>query len=106
METLRVFGLRAAEAADGLQAVAEAMALTPACILMDLSLPGIDGWEAARRIRSDARTRDIPIVALTGISPADEPARFAGAGFSAVVTKPCTPEDLVAAIDRVLRRPR
>jgi two-component system, cell cycle response regulator DivK len=106
VESLGLSGLRTAEAADGFQAIAEAQRLTPDCILMDLSLPGVDGWEATRRLKSDPRTRHIPIIAVTGLSGATEGARLAGAGFDAVVTKPCAPEDLVAVIHRVLRRPR
>lgn len=106
VEMLGLSGLRTAEAADGLQAVAQAVTLAPDCMLMDLSLPGIDGWEVTRRLKSDARTRDIPVIALTGSSVAVEGARLTGAGFDAVVTKPYTPEDLMAVIERVLRRPR
>ncbi len=103
VEALRLYGFRTAEAADGLQAVASAVSLAPASIVMDLSLPGIDGWEAARRIKSDARTRGIPIIALTGHAAAGEQTRFAAGGFDGVLAKPLVPEDLLATVTRVLR---
>ena len=56
---------------------------------MDLSLPGIDGWEATRRLKQDDRTRDIPIIALTGHHNFLELAR--AAGCDSFLTKPCPP---------------
>jgi CheY-like chemotaxis protein len=75
---------------------------------MDLSLPQMDGWETARRLREDARTAGIPILALTGHVLADFSKRRGSPVSRASLTKPCLPEDLVAEIHRVLtpgRRP-
>jgi len=65
-EYLKASGFRVVEAGTGVEAVAKAHALQPNCILMDLSLPGIDGWEATRQLKSDGNTAHIPIVAITG----------------------------------------
>ena len=79
-------------------------ALAPDCILMDLSLPGIDGREATRQLKADPRTRDIPVIAVSGEPGAGGHARAASDGFSAVVTKPCTPEAVLGAIRHALGR--
>ncbi|MGH3368837.1 MAG: response regulator, partial [Nocardioidaceae bacterium] len=77
----------------------------PALIVMDLSMPGIDGWEATRRIKHDARTRNIPVVALTAFvhtGNVEAMARVRDAGCDALLSKPCLPEDLAAEISRLL----
>ena len=67
---------------------------------MDLSLPGMDGWEATRRLKADERTQHIPIVALTGHALAGHAEGARQAGCDAFVTKPCLPDALVAEIRR------
>ncbi len=101
-EYLQFSGFRVAEAKNGNEAVEQAFALKPDLILMDLSLPGIDGWEATRRLKADDATRHIPIVALTGhaLAGASEGARRAGC--DSFVTKPCLPDDLVVEVRRML----
>jgi CheY-like chemotaxis protein len=101
-EYLQFSGFRVAEARNGNEAVEQAFALKPDLILMDLSLPGMDGWEATRRLKADETTRHIPIVALTGhaLAGASEGARRAGC--DSFVTKPCLPDDLVIEVRRML----
>lgn len=101
-EYLRFCGFRVAEARNGNEALERAFALMPDLILMDLSLPGMDGWEATRQLKADERTRNIPVVALTGhaLAGASEGARRAGC--DAFVTKPCLPDDLVVEVRRML----
>lgn len=101
-EYLLFSGFRVAEARTGNEAIKQALALKPDLILMDLSLPGMDGWEATRVLKADDRTKDIPVVALTGhaLAGASEGARRAGC--DAFVVKPCLPDDLVVEIRRVL----
>jgi two-component system cell cycle response regulator DivK len=71
-------------------------------VLMDVTLPDIDGWEATRRIKRDARASHVPIIMLTG-RPRDEAApESKAAGCAALLTKPCLPEDVLAEIRRVL----
>src|SRR5215471_11234862 len=87
-------------AQNGIDAVDTAVKLLPDLIVMDLSLPLMGGCEATRLLKSDARTREIPIIALTGHHNYAEMARQAGC--DAFFTKPCPPERLLAAIDRFL----
>ena len=101
-EYLAFRGYAVATAADGLEAVAKATELLPAVVLMDLSLPEIDGWEATRRLRADERTRDIRIIALTAHALAREKDRALEAGCDRVVTKPIAPKDLEAEIHEML----
>jgi two-component system, cell cycle response regulator DivK len=101
-EYLQFSGFRVAEARNGNEAVEKAFELRPDLILMDLSLPGKDGWEATRELKADDRTRHIPVVALTGhaLAGASEGARKAGC--DSFVTKPCLPDDLVVEVRRML----
>ncbi|MGH9236867.1 MAG: response regulator [Vicinamibacterales bacterium] len=101
-EYLQYSGFRVAEARNGNEAVAQARSLRPDLILMDLSLPGMDGWEATRVLKADDATKHIPIVALTGhaLAGASEGARKAGC--DSFVTKPCLPDDLVVEVKRML----
>jgi two-component system cell cycle response regulator DivK len=93
-------GFSVASAADGVEAIAKARALRPRLILMDLSLPSMDGWEASRQLKGEAATREIPIVALSGI-PIDAEAG-AGRTFASALLKPCLPDDLVAEVRRLI----
>jgi two-component system cell cycle response regulator DivK len=99
---LQFSGYRVAEASNGLEAVEKARELLPAIILMDLALPKMDGWEATRLLKADERTRNIPIVALTGHALAGHAEGARQAGCDAFVTKPCLPDVLVAEIQRML----
>lgn len=96
-------GYRVEEAADGHEALDKALGLRPDVILMDLSLPGIDGWELARILKGDARTSTIPIIALTAHALHGEEARALEAGCDAFVTKPCLPHALADELARVLQ---
>src|SRR6185369_7482314 len=95
-------GFRVAEARNGFEALESAQSLLPDIILMDLALPRMDGWEATRRLKSDPRTRHIPIVALTGHALAGHAEGAREAGCDAFVTKPCLPDALVTEIKRLL----
>src|SRR5215472_1527475 len=65
-EFLEVSGFRVCQASNAHHGLEAARQLRPALILMDLSLPGMDGWEAIRQLKSDATTRQIPVIALSG----------------------------------------
>lgn len=101
-EYLEFRGFRVATAADGQEALDKAFELLPDVILMDLSLPKIDGWEATRRLKQDERTRLIPVVALTAHALASAHEKARDAGCDSVVTKPCLPKDLEAEVRRQL----
>lgn len=101
-EYLQFSGYEVIEAANGMEALQRALDSAPDIILMDLSLPVMDGWEATRRLKSDERTAPIPVVALTGHALAGISEGAKKAGCDAFVTKPCLPEDLVREIRNVL----
>jgi two-component system cell cycle response regulator DivK len=95
-------GLRVEEATTGKEALTKAFQLLPDVIVMDLSLPGVDGWKATRQLKADDRTKHIPVVAVTGhaLQGASEGAK--AAGCDAFLTKPCLPEDLLREVRRLL----
>ncbi len=101
-ESLGACGFNVAEAETGDEAVAKAFQLLPDAIVMDLSLPGMDGWTATRALKNDARTSAIPVIALTGNARTDAPLAAREAGCDAFLIKPCLPDDMVAAVRRVL----
>lgn len=104
-EYLQFSGFDVVQAANGMEALERAVADHPDIILMDLSLPVMDGWEATRRLKADDRTANIPVVALTGHALAGISEGALRAGCDAFVTKPCLPEDLVREIRKVLDAP-
>lgn len=97
-------GFEVKGAADGENGLAMARQKTPDLILLDLMLPGIDGLEVCRALRSEARTSRIPIIMLT--ARGTEPDRVVGLELGAddYVTKPFSPRELVARIRALLRR--
>jgi CheY-like chemotaxis protein len=101
-EHLTISGFDVIEAEDGAQAIAHTTGSVPDVVLMDLSLPGIDGWEATRRLKSDDRTAHIPVVALTAHDGAGELQRATRAGCNWFVPKPCPPAALIVEVRRVL----
>ena len=101
-EYLAFAGFRVTEAGTGEEALAKSFAEQPQVILMDLSLPDIDGWECMRRLRADERTHAALILAVTAHA-LDEYARSAReAGADGVITKPYLMPDLIAEIRRGL----
>ena len=95
---LRHTGFEVVEAHDGVQAVELARSVLPDLILMDISIPKIDGWEATRILRSEPATRDIPIIALTAHALADDRERAATGGFTSYLAKPVEPRAVVAEV--------
>jgi two-component system cell cycle response regulator DivK len=104
-EYLAYAGYRVEQASNGEEAVERTQRLKPDLVIMDMSLPVMDGWEATQRLRADERTRHIPIIALTGYAPGQgtHARDVRDAGSDAVLTKPCLPEKLVATIEDLLR---
>lgn len=104
-EFLEYEGYQVAQARTGVEALALAQTVAPALIVMDLSMPGMDGWEATRRLKADARMTSIPVLVVSAhaLGGTEERAREAGAdGF---LTKPCLPEDLSAKVAAMLAPP-
>lgn len=99
---LSVCGFDTDQAASGDDGLAMARDRRPDVILMDLSLPGLDGWEVTRRLKGDPLTRNIPVIALTAHAYQGDEARARSAGCDAFVTKPCLPEQVRLEILRLL----
>jgi CheY-like chemotaxis protein len=91
------------EYADGMSALEGLKVVRPDLILLDISLPEMDGVEVLRRIRADENLRELPVIALTAHAMAGDRSRLLGAGFDEYVTKPIADETLLlGAIDRLL----
>jgi CheY-like chemotaxis protein len=99
---LALSGFDVIEAGNGADAVASTTTAAPDVVLMDLSLPVVDGWEATRRLKADERTAHIPVVALTAHDGSGELQRATRAGCDWFVPKPCPPAALIAELRRVL----
>jgi two-component system cell cycle response regulator DivK len=105
-EYLRFAGYRVDVARDGQEALDKAQGTQPPdIILMDLSLPVVDGWEATRRLKQDERTRDIPVMAVSAHAMLGHAESAREAGADAFVPKPCLPQDVETKI-RDLLKPR
>lgn len=95
---LRFAGFRVMTAADGSEAIRKARERKPDVIVMDLSMPGVDGWAATRMLKGDPRTKDAYVMAVTSYS--DDAPRLAAwrSGCDALVVKPVLPAELVRRI--------
>lgn len=102
IEMLEGAGFRVAGAADGTVALSQAFSLAPSLIILDLSLPEVDGWEVARRLKGDQRTREIPILALSAFGLPIHRERALAAGCVAFMAKPCPPSELLAEVRKLL----
>jgi CheY-like chemotaxis protein len=91
-------------AEDGAAGIAMAASEKPAIILMDMNLPGIDGWEATRRLKADAGTADIPVIALTAHAMTGDREKALAVGCDDFDTKPVDFDRLLAKIEAALRR--
>jgi len=101
---LQKTGYEVVMAVDGEQGVAMAETQAPALVLMDMSLPGLDGWEATRRLKATAGTRAIPVIALTVHAMAGDREKALAAGCDDFDTKPIELERLLAKIEALLAR--
>jgi two-component system cell cycle response regulator DivK len=100
---LRRKGFEVNEAVDGSQGVAAARSDAPDLILMDMSLPVMDGWEASRQIKADPLTRPIPLIALTAHAMPGDRDRALEAGCDDYETKPVDFAALLAKIEALLK---
>jgi CheY-like chemotaxis protein len=98
-------GYDVAIAVDGEQGLAMARSAPPALILMDMSLPGLDGWEATRQLKSLPETRGVPVIALTAHAMAGDREKAIAAGCDDFDTKPVDLPRLLAKIEALLGRP-
>jgi two-component system, cell cycle response regulator DivK len=90
------------EAEDGHQALAVMEKQLPDVILMDLSIPGIDGWEVTRRLKADPRTQRVPIIALTAHAMRGDEERARAAGCDHYLAKPISPKKVVEEVRKIL----
>jgi two-component system cell cycle response regulator DivK len=90
------------DALDGQMAVEMALKFRPDLVLMDLSLPGVDGWEATRRLRADPRTALMPIIALTAHAMSGDRERVLASGFDGYIPKPIDVSSFMASLARYL----
>ncbi|MBI3286958.1 MAG: response regulator [Chloroflexi bacterium] len=103
-DLLTLHGHRVHEASSGEEALEQIGLRLFDLILLDLKLPGVDGYELARRLKSDASTRDIPLVALTASAMQGDEERVWEAGFDGYVTKPIDTRAFPSQVAGFLRR--
>ena len=102
-EYLAYRGFQVLVARNGEQAIAQAQMYRPDVILLDIRMPGMTGTQAMRILRSDSSFANIPIIALTAHALDDERRHALESGFDELIAKPCLPDELVAAVERILR---
>jgi len=100
---LQMFGLEVVAAGSADAALREVAARTPNIVVTDLAMPGMDGIEFCKVLKASARTRDIPVLAVSGQAIESMQAQARAAGCLEVLMKPCQPETLFDTITRVLR---
>jgi two-component system cell cycle response regulator DivK len=105
-EYLTYRGYRVVPARNGEEAVVQARAHQPDVILLDIRMPGMNGTEAMRVLRADSTLQRTPIVALTAHALEAERKAALAAGFDELIPKPCLPEELVLAVERILSKAR
>jgi two-component system, cell cycle response regulator DivK len=93
------------EAVDGEAGLAAAATHRPDLVLMDIQLPGLDGYEATRRIKADAALRAIPVIAVTSYGLAGDADKALAAGCNAYISKPYSPRQLLAKVREYLSPP-
>jgi CheY-like chemotaxis protein len=97
---LRYAGYKVIEAITGTEGVHHARVDKPDLILMDISVPEIDGWEATAILKADATTKHIPIIAVTAHALPGDEERSIAAGCDGYLAKPITPAALIGEVDR------
>jgi DNA-binding response OmpR family regulator len=97
-------GYEVAAAKDGEEALRLARELSPALVVLDVMMPRLDGYEAARRLREDEATRGIPVILLTALAQEADVARGFESGADDYLRKPFSPQELAARVQAVLGR--
>ncbi len=105
-DILRSYGYRAQGALNGFEALEHLRAVTPAVILCDIMMPGMDGYTLLRHTRADANLRTLPFIFLTALSSSADQRRAREIGIDDFLTKPVDSNDLVVAIENTLSRRR
>jgi len=105
-EYLTYRGYRVVVARNGEEAIAQARAHRPDLIMMDISMPVMTGFDAVRILRADPSFAHVPIIALTAHAMEDERVDALAGGFDELIAKPCLPDQLVLAVERILAAAR
>jgi two-component system, cell cycle response regulator DivK len=103
---LRHVGYEVLEAVDGEHALHLVEQRTPDIVLLDISLPKIDGWQVARRLKTDEATRHVPIAALTAHAYQADRDMARAIGFDAYLAKPVEPRDVYACVVQLIGTPQ
>lgn len=103
---LRHHGFVVSEALDGEEGIAKARRELPDIILMDISIPLIDGWEVTRQLKGDDATRRIPVIALTAHAMPGDRERAMDVGCDGYLAKPCEPRAVLAEVNRLINLAR
>jgi two-component system cell cycle response regulator DivK len=103
---LRTQGYAVQEAVTGQEALSRLRDCLPALILLDMQLPGLDGFTLAAMLKSDAQTRAIPLVATTAYAMIGDEERILAAGCDAYLSKPIDDAELIKVIERCLGKSR
>ncbi len=105
-DVLQVKGFKTIESETAEQGLKLAAEQSPALILMDILLPGMDGITALKQLRSEAKTKSIPVIAITASAMTNNRQAMLAEGFDGYQTKPITLKDFLGEIERVLTAPR
>jgi two-component system cell cycle response regulator DivK len=105
-DALELAGYAVVTANDGEEALEKIASEKPAVILLDLSMPKVDGWEVARRVRADRDLAHIPIIAFTAHALVGEELKAKSAGCDDYLAKPCTPKAIIEKVSHWIDRPR
>lgn len=103
---LRHHGFRVSEALDGEEGIEKARLELPDIILMDISIPVIDGWQVTQTLKRETATQGIPIIALTAHAMPGDRLRALEAGCDGYLAKPCEPRAVLAEVNRLIDRQR
>jgi two-component system cell cycle response regulator DivK len=101
---LQEMGYTVLVAKDGVEAVQSAIALHPDLVVLDMMMPKMNGFQAAAQLRQYAETKTIPILAATALAGSEERRKCLASGCDDYITKPYTPRNLAAAIERLLEK--
>jgi two-component system, cell cycle response regulator DivK len=99
---LQYFGYTVVEAADGEEGIRLAQEHHPDVILMDISIPVVDGWQATRLLKGDVATSSIPVIALTAHALPEDRLKSRAVGFDGYLAKPCEPRRVVEEVQRFI----
>ena len=105
-DVLQHKGYKTLEAETGEDGVRLAQESSPALILMDIQLPGMNGIEALGRLRADPKTKKIPVIAVTASAMTHDRAKIMAAGFDGYQSKPISVKEFLVAVREMLDRPR